>query len=82
MQSMSSAGGCYGNARMESFFATLKKEKLYPLETTRLRREDVKTMIFRYIHYYNLRRISSVNCGLPPLLHQKNYWTSLLSADV
>jgi len=28
IQSMSSVGRCYDNARMESFFATLKKEKL------------------------------------------------------
>ena len=27
-QSMSGTGRCYDNARMESFFATLKKEKL------------------------------------------------------
>lgn len=27
--------GCYDNARMESFFATLKKEKLYRLRTER-----------------------------------------------
>ena len=29
VQSMSGVGRCYDNARMESFFATLKKEKLY-----------------------------------------------------
>ena len=29
VQSMSDVGKCYDNARMESFFATLKKEKLY-----------------------------------------------------
>ena len=29
IQSMSDVGKCYDNARMESFFATLKKEKLY-----------------------------------------------------
>ena len=51
---------------MESFFAILKK-KLYRMGTTKLRREDVKVIIFRYIHYYNLRRISSVNGGLPPV---------------
>lgn len=33
VQSMSSTGRCYDNARMESFFATLKKEKLYQLQT-------------------------------------------------
>lgn len=68
---------CYDNARMESFFATLKKEKLYHMDTTKLRREDVKAIVFRYIHYYNLRRISSVNGGLPPLVYRKNYFSSL-----
>ena len=29
VQSMSDVGKCYDNARMESFFATLKKENLY-----------------------------------------------------
>ena len=32
-QSMSGTGRCYDNARMESFFATLKKEKLYQMNT-------------------------------------------------
>lgn len=77
VQSMSGTGRCYDNARMESFFATLKKEKLYHMDTTKLRREDVKVIIFRYIHYYNLRRISSVNDGLPPLMYRRNYWNSL-----
>ena len=31
---MSGVGKCYDNARMESFFATLKKEKLYRIDTT------------------------------------------------
>ena len=30
-QSLSGTGRCYDNARMESFFATLKKEKLYQI---------------------------------------------------
>lgn len=77
VQSMSGTGRCYDNARMESFFATLKKEKLYHMDTTKLRREDVKAIVFRYIHYYNLRRISSVNGGLPPLVYRKNYFSSL-----
>ena len=77
VQSMSGTGRCYDNARMESFFATLKKEKLYHLDTTKLRCEDVKVIIFRYIHYYNLRRISSVNGGLPPLMYRRIYWRSL-----
>jgi transposase InsO family protein len=38
---MSGTGRCYDNARMESFFATLKKEKLYPMDTTMLPKSRV-----------------------------------------
>jgi hypothetical protein len=34
-------GRCYDNARMESFFATLKKEKLYQMDTTKMTVADV-----------------------------------------
>ena len=40
-QSLSGVGHCYDNARMESFFATLKKELLY-----RMKKEQVKKIIF------------------------------------
>ena len=70
LQSMSGAGRCYDNARMESFFATLKKEKLYQMDTSSLRRDEVKSAVFRYICYYNLRRITSVTGGLPPLVYR------------
>ena len=75
-QSMSGTGRCYDNARMESFFATLKKEKLYLMDTIKLPREDVKSIVFRYILYYNLRRISSVNGGLPPLVYRRNFYSA------
>lgn len=71
LQSMSGAGRCYDNARMESFFATLKKEKLYQMDTTKLRRDEVKSVVFRYICYYNCRRISSVTGSLPPLVYRE-----------
>jgi len=58
---------------MESFFATLKKEKLYRIPTYRITREEVKTIIFRYIFgYYNTQRITSFNPGgLPPVSYRK-----------
>ncbi|MBQ9078402.1 MAG: DDE-type integrase/transposase/recombinase, partial [Ruminococcus sp.] len=43
IQSLSGTAHCYDNARMESFFATLKKEKLYQIPTYRMKREEVKT---------------------------------------
>ena len=64
VQSLSGAGHCFDNARMESFFATLKKEKIYRISAYKLTREQVKSIIFRYIFvYYNRIRISSVNPG-------------------
>lgn len=64
IQSLSGTGHCFDNARMESFFATLKKEKIYRISAHRLTRDQVKSIIFRYIFvYYNRIRISSVNPG-------------------
>ncbi|NLB90978.1 MAG: IS3 family transposase [Clostridiales bacterium] len=43
---------------MESFFATLKKDKLYQINTRMLTIRQVKTIVFRYIFiYYNQQRI-------------------------
>jgi len=64
VQSLSGTGHCFDNARMESFFATLKKEKIYKISAYKLTRDQVKSIIFRYIFvYYNRIRISSVNPG-------------------
>ena len=72
VQSMSDVGKCYDNARMESFFATLKKEKLYKINTSNMTREEVKTVIWRYVMvYYNRKRISTVNeGGWPPAIYR------------
>ena len=68
IQSLSGTGHCFDNARMESFFATLKKEKIYQIAAYKLPREQVKTIIFRYVFiYYNRIRIYTRNpLGLPP----------------
>jgi transposase InsO family protein len=73
IQSMSGTGRCYDNARMESWFATLKKAKIYKIDTKKMRMEEVKSVIFRYICYYNLRRIYSVNDGYPPEVYRQIY---------
>ena len=72
IQSMSSVGRCYDNCRMESFFATLKKEKLYRINTKRYSVEQMKTIVFRYIMiYYNRIRIYTSNPGgLPPMVYR------------
>ena len=73
VQSLSGTGHCFDNARMESFFATLKKEKIYRIAAYKLTREQVKTIVFRYIFvYYNRIRISTVNPGgLPPVAYRE-----------
>ena len=73
IQSLSGAGHFFDNARMESFFATLKKEKIYRISAYKLTRDQVKSIIFRYIFvYYNRIRISSVNPGgLSPVAYRE-----------
>lgn len=73
VQSMSGTGRCYDNARMESFFATLKKEKLYRIRTERMPMAQVKSIVFRYVMtYYNRQRIYTANPGgLPPAMYRK-----------
>lgn len=80
IQSMSVTGRCYDNARMESFFATLKKEKLYKMDTTKMTTDEVKSVIYRYIHYYNLRRIYTTNGGLPPMEKRRQYFAKTIAA--
>jgi transposase InsO family protein len=60
-QSMSRKGDCWDNAMMESFFASLKKEFIYPFKTFQTRQE-AKQSIFYYIEvFYNrIRRHSSI----------------------
>ncbi len=72
IQSMSDVGKCYDNSRMESFFATLKKEKIYKYNTLKMNREEVKKIVWRYVMiYYNRQRITTVNKGgFPPTIYR------------
>ena len=79
MQCMSGVGKCYDNARMESFFATLKREKLYRIDTTKLKREEVKKIVWKFIVYYNRRRITTMNPqGYPPAIYRELFEAGLL----
>jgi len=73
IQSLSGTGHCFDNARMESFFATLKKEKIYQIAAYKLSREQVKSIIFRYVFtYYNRVRIYTRNpMGMPPAVYRE-----------
>ena len=54
LQSMMT-GKRYDNARMKSFFAALKKEKRYRIDTTKLKMQEVKKIVWRFVVYYNRR---------------------------
>ncbi len=73
IQSLSGVGHCFDNARMESFFATLKKEKIYRIAAYKMTREQVKSIIFRYIFvYYNHIRVTTFNPkGLSPVAYRE-----------
>jgi transposase InsO family protein len=71
-QSLSGVDHCYDNSRMESFFATLKKELLYRIPTYRMKMDTVKSLIFRYVFtYYNQKRVYTANPGgYPPAIYR------------
>lgn len=74
-QSMGRLGSCYDNAKIESFWATLKKELIYKLPLSRMTRSEVKQELFSWIEgYYNRRRRHTANQGkLAPLVKRKLY---------
>ena len=75
LQSMGRTGSCYDNARMESFFATLKRELIYELPLSRLTRDQVRQKIFAWIElYYNTeRRYTANEDNLPPLKKREKH---------
>jgi transposase InsO family protein len=74
-QSMGRTGTCADNARMESFFATLKKELIYQRPMYRLTRKEVRAYVFGWIAYYNRKRRHTANEGnLPPLAKRGFYF--------
>ena len=57
--SMSKSGYPYDNSCIESFFATMKKERIYRREYKSI--DDVKKDVFDYIElFYNRKRLHSV----------------------
>ena len=81
-QSMGCTGSCYDNARMESIFATLKKEVIHRLPLYTMTREQVRAHIFEWIvGYYNLRRRHTANeWNLPPLEKRRRYEQQMAAA--
>ena len=74
-QSMGRTGVCFDNAKMESFFATLKNELIYKLPTSQMTREQVRLEVFAWIEgYYNRQRRHTANIAKkPPLVKRDEY---------
>ncbi len=70
--SMSRKGNCWDNAMMESFFATLKKERVHR-EVYRTR-DSARQSIFEYIEmFYNRHRQHSALGYLSPMQYEEKY---------
>jgi putative transposase len=70
-RSMGRTGSCLDNAVAESFFATLKVELV---DRCRYRtRAQARASIFRWIAWYNVRRLHSTNGYLPPLEWERRH---------
>ena len=62
----------YSIGRYESFFATLKKERIYRRDYVTM--EEVKTDLFRYIElFYNRKRLHSVLGYMSPVEYRLKY---------
>ena len=73
--SMSRKGDCWDNAAMESFFATLKKERVYPRGRYRTR-DEARADLFQYIEtFYNAQRRHSTLGQLSPAEFEDRFST-------
>jgi len=71
-ESMSRPGCPYDNSCKESFFATLKKERIYRREYDTMK--DVERDLFRYIElFYNRKRLHSVLGYMSPVAYRLKY---------
>jgi len=83
-QSMGRTGSCFDNARMESFFATMKKELIYELNYKNMTKSELRAVIFNWIELdYNRERFYSANEDyLPPLQKRKLYYDAISQLDM
>jgi putative transposase len=71
-QSMSRKGNCWDNAVVESFFASLKVECVYPLHFRT--REHAQQEVFKYIEtFYNPKRLHSTLDYVSPVEFEEQY---------
>lgn len=74
IQSMSAKGCCYDNACAESFFSSLKKDKLYGHKFKT--RNEARTSVVEYIElFHNSKRLHSVLSNQSPKEYKRNYET-------
>jgi putative transposase len=73
--SMSRKGDCWDNAAMESFFASLKKERVYAKPRYRTR-DEARADIFEYIEqFYNPQRRHSTLGQVSPMEFEERFST-------
>jgi putative transposase len=73
--SMSRKGDCWDNAAMESFFASLKKERVYRRSRYRTR-DEARADLFDYIErFYNPRRRHSTLGQVSPVQFEQQFLT-------
>jgi putative transposase len=73
IQSMSAKGCCYDNACAESFFSSLKKDRIYGRKFKT--RAEAKSVIVEYIElFYNSRRLHSKLNYNSPKEYKRNYY--------
>ena len=73
---MSGKGNCYDNATMESFYHTLKTEKVYTIKYKT--REEAMASIFEYIEvFYNRSRIHFSIGDLSPVAYEQQNITKI-----
>lgn len=73
--SMSRRGDCWDNAAMESFFASLKKERVYTRQRYRTR-DEARADIFEYIEaFYNSTRRHSTLGQISPARFEQRFLT-------
>jgi transposase InsO family protein len=73
--SMSRRGNCWDNAVVESFFATLKKERVY--RTTYATGKQALHDVSDYIGWYNHQRMHSTNDDYSPVEYE-NQWNKAM----
>ena len=68
-------GDCWDNAAMESFFASLKKERIYTKSRYRTR-DEARADIFEYIErFYNPQRRHSTLGQVSPVEFERRFST-------